>query len=128
MFRLSPPSSLLYPEDVVKALTPEQLQARKEKAVRFVRDVLQDPDRADEIEDESLEDYAARRRIQILNPTRGRTMPTKQELLDQIRELEDENSELQDQLDAVADIVAPADEDEEDEGEDATEDDDRGEA
>jgi hypothetical protein len=39
----------------VKALTRTQLQSRKEKAVRFTRDVLGDPERADEIADESLE-------------------------------------------------------------------------
>ncbi|HXX71763.1 MAG TPA: hypothetical protein VEI55_05675 [Candidatus Acidoferrum sp.] len=51
-----------------KLLTREQLQSRKDKAVRFVRDVLGDSDRADEIEDESLESYAERRKIQIANP------------------------------------------------------------
>ena len=30
-----------------------------------MRDVLDDPERAEEIEDESLEDYAARRKIEI---------------------------------------------------------------
>lgn len=101
-----------------KALTREQLQGRKEKAVRFVRDVLGDPDRAQEIEDESLEDYAERRKIKLLNP-RGEPMATKQELLDRIKELEDETEELQSQLDEVADIVAPPEEDEDgDEGED----------
>ena len=53
-----------------KALTRDQVEARKEKAVRFTRDVLDDPDRADEIEDESLEDYAARRKIKIINSRR----------------------------------------------------------
>jgi hypothetical protein len=56
----------------VKSLTREQLQSRKELAVRFTRDVLGDPDRAEEIADESLEDYADRRKIQIANPTKGR--------------------------------------------------------
>lgn len=92
-----------------KALIPEQLQGRKEKAVRFVRDVLRDDERADEIEDESLEDYAERRKIKLLNP-RGEPMATKQELFDRIKELEDENEELQSQLDEVADIVAPPEE------------------
>jgi hypothetical protein len=41
-------------------VTREKVQAKKDKAVRFVRDVLDDPDRAEEIEDESLEDYAGR--------------------------------------------------------------------
>ena len=64
----------------MKPLTREQVQARKDKAVRFVRDVLDDPERADEIEDESLEDYAERRKFQIVNPRRIRRMATKREL------------------------------------------------
>ena len=34
---------------------------------RFVRDVLHDPDRAKEIEEESLDDYAERRKIALIN-------------------------------------------------------------
>lgn len=87
--------------------------------MRFVRDVLDDPDRADEIEDESLEDYAERRKIKIVdsNPRERAVMPTKEELMQRIRELEEENDELQDQLDQVADIVAPP-EDEDESGDD----------
>jgi hypothetical protein len=102
-----------------KALTREQLQARKEQAVRFTSDVLEDPDRAEEIADESLEDYAARRKITITNPFgRTKTMATKRELEEQIRELEQENSGLQDQLDAIADIVSDSEEEEDEEQED----------
>jgi hypothetical protein len=57
---------------VPKALTRDQLQARKDKAVRFTRDVLGDPDRAEEIEGEILEDYAERHRIHITNPSKRR--------------------------------------------------------
>ena len=32
-----------------------------------MRDFLHDPDRADEIEDENLESYAERRKIQLIN-------------------------------------------------------------
>ena len=101
-------------------LTRDQLQARKEKAVRFTRDVLGDPDRAEEIEGESLEDYAERRHIKLSNSSKRRKgiMPrgkTKAELEAEISDLQEENSELQDQLDAVADIVSP------DEDEDETE-------
>lgn len=39
---------------------------------------------------------------------------TREELKDRIRELEGENESLQDQLDAIADIVVPAEEDDED--------------
>ncbi len=110
----------------MKELTRDQVQSRKDKAVRFVRDVLGDPDRAEEIAEESVEDYAQRRKFTIINPTerKARPMPTKQELEDQIRELEEENQELQDQLDTIADIVAPAEEDEADQEADEDEDDD----
>lgn len=54
-----------------KTLTREQLERRKEKAERFVRDVLGDSERADEIADESLEDYADRRKIQLADNPRG---------------------------------------------------------
>lgn len=102
----------------MKTLTRQQLEGRKAQAVRFVRDVLGDPDRADEIEDESLEDYAERRRIKLSNP-KGEIMSTKQELQERIGELEEENEELQSRLDEVLDIVAPPEEDEDgDEGED----------
>lgn len=109
-----------------KTLTRDQLQSRKEKAVRFVRDVLQDPERADEIADESLEHYAERRKITLANPSNKRNnhMATKRELEEQVRELEDENQDLQDRLDAVADLVSgsDSDEDEEDREEDDNDD------
>jgi hypothetical protein len=54
----------------VKALTRDQLQSRKEQAVRFTRDVLGDPERADEIAEEGIEDYAQRRKIQIINSSK----------------------------------------------------------
>src|SRR5215831_7921357 len=103
----------------MKALTRDQLESRKEKAVRFTRDVLGDADRADEIADESLEDYAERRRIQITNPSKRRkaimaTTKSKADLEAEIEDLKDENEELQDQLDTIADIVAPEDEDDDD--------------
>ena len=117
----------------MKQLTRDQLQSRKEKAVRFVRDVLGDPDRAEEIAEESLEDYAQRRKIQITNPFRRRnavmaTGKSKAELEAEIEDLKDENEELQDQLDAIADIAAPEDEEDEDdnvEDDDVEEDDDQ---
>jgi acyl carrier protein phosphodiesterase len=104
----------------VKKLTRDQVASRKDKAVRFVRDVLDDPERADEIESESLDDYAERRKFQLLNPRlskMAKRVQTRQELQDRIRELEEENESLQDQLDQVADIVAPMEEEEDDESE-----------
>ena len=120
----------------MKHLTRDQLQASKEKAVRFVRDVLDDSDRADEITDEDLESYAERKHIEITNPTRRTTRVAKKKStadleaeLDDLRaendQLQEENEDLRDQLDTIADIVAPSDEDEEedgDEGEDSARD------
>jgi hypothetical protein len=92
----------------VKQLTREQIQSRKDKAAGFTGDVLGDPDRAAEIENESLESYADRRGFQITNPRGGRCgMRTKDDLLDRIEQLEEENENLQQQLDDIADIVAP---------------------
>ena len=120
--------------ECVKALTRDQIQARKEQAARLTETVRGDPDRAQEIRDESLEDYAARRKFAIVNPQRRGTMARKktvedyreqvEELKDQVSDLEEENESLQDQLDKVADIVSPADDEDEDEGdEDESEDD-----
>jgi hypothetical protein len=114
----------------MKALSVKEIQRRQEKSVRFLRDVLGDPAQADEIEDESLEDYAERRQIQILKNPNGGNMPRvrlmnpthfsnarrkpmqenptsgRAELLARIRELQQENDELQDKLDKVADLAA----------------------
>jgi hypothetical protein len=116
-----------------KSLTREQIQSRKDKGVHFVRDVVEDPDRADEIAEESLEDYAERRKIQIVANPRGGSMARvrlinpprvsnsrrkmmqanpqsgRAELLARIRELQEENDELQDKLDKVADLAAAPD-------------------
>lgn len=102
-----------------KALTREQLQARKEKAERFTRDVRDDPDRADEIAGEDLESYAARRKIQLVNPhrrknTMARQRLSREELEDRVAELQAENEDLQSQLEEIADIVSPDEENDDD--------------
>ena len=113
----------------MKHLTREQLQSRKDAAIRFAENVLRDPDKADAIEDESLEDYADRRHIELINLGRrsnnmanGGNGRSKTELLDEIDDLKAENQDLQDQLDAIADIVSPPEEEDE---EDDDDDDDR---
>ena len=89
-----------------------------------MRDFLGDSDRADEIQDEDLESYAERRKIQLINfGRRNEAMAnadgrTKKDLLDEIDDLRQENQDLQDQLDAVADIVAPPEEEDEGDNDD----------
>lgn len=52
----------------IRTLSREQIQGRKDRAVRFTRDVVGDPDRAAEIESEDIESYAERRRLTMANP------------------------------------------------------------
>ena len=107
------------PYERMKPLTRQQLESRKARAVRFTRDIRDDPDRADEIADESLDEYAERKRIKLVNPRlKGATCmatPTRRELLERIEQLESENEDLQSRLDEVADIVAPPEDEDEDE-------------
>ena len=79
--------------------------------MRFTRDVREDDDRADEIEDESLEEYADDRHIRLSNPKGARKMavPTRRELLDRIDELEAANEDLQSRLDEISDIISDDD-------------------
>ena len=104
----------------MKTLTRKQLESRKAQAVRFTRDVLEDDDRADEIEDEPLEDYAERRHIKLVNRKGARKMartnnqqqPSRRELLDEIDDLRVENEDLHSRLDEIGDIVGGDEEDE----------------
>src|ERR1700690_330436 len=86
--------------DDMKALTRDQIQARKEQAARFTETVLGDPERAREIAAESLEDYAQGRKIQITNPERRLAMARRKTVEDyrqEIADLKDENADLQDE-------------------------------
>jgi len=51
-------------------------------------------------------------------------MPTKEELLNRIADLEQENEELQSQLDDIADIVAPSEDEDDSNGSNGYDDDD----
>ncbi|MGH9343548.1 MAG: hypothetical protein ACRD19_07300 [Terriglobia bacterium] len=107
-----------------KKLTRDQVAARQRKAVSFTENVRDDPDRADEIENMSVDEYAAERGFKMVNPGRRTTiMPkTRAELVQENSELNDYVSELEDRLDQVADLVVgdedSDEEDDSDEGED----------
>ena len=71
--------------------------------MRFAREVREDDDLADAIEDETLEEYAERRHIRIANP-KGETkmaVKTRRDLIDRIKELEEENENLQEEKDEL---------------------------
>lgn len=111
-----------------KTRTLDQIVAMKAKAARFVRDVVGDPERADEFEAMSPQEYAAGKRIEIKNPASGNSSrairrirmarPTYADLKDRIDELEEENQVLNDKLDSVLDIVSDEDEDDDQDDED----------
>lgn len=109
----------------MKTLTRDQIRSRKEQAVRFVRDVLDDSERADEITEESLDDYAHRRKIMIANPQRTErrmaNIKTRTQLQREVSALKEENEELQNRLDEILEIAAPEDEDGDEEGDDSEE-------
>src|SRR5215467_13316362 len=72
-----------------KILTREQAQSRKDAAVRFAENVLDDPDKADDIESEDLDDWIDRKKITLIDNPKKRSLQvangngqTKQDLLD----------------------------------------------
>ncbi|MCI0625911.1 MAG: hypothetical protein L0387_30430 [Acidobacteria bacterium] len=100
-----------------KYQTLRQVETSKDRAARFVENVLGDPDRADEIRDEGPEDYAERKGIQIVsNPRRPNVATSKRDLEEELQEANDYIEELEDKLDRISD-VAGGDEEEEDDPE-----------
>jgi len=70
-------------------LSLEQAEKRQAKAVRFLRDIADDPDLADEIEDLSVHEYAQRKGFEVINnPIRKReTQMKKEELQEAVKNL-----------------------------------------
>jgi len=84
--------------------------------VQFTDKVRDDPDRADEIADMSVEEYAQERGFKVVNPSgrRSTLVPkTRTELIQENRDLKEQVAELEDRLDQVADLVLPDGEGEE---------------
>jgi cell shape-determining protein MreC len=98
-----------------KRMSLDAIERKQAKAVQFLRDVADDPDKADEFEAMSPEEYAEHKGIEIAesNPAYVRLQlgrrpdVTKQEMQDRIAELEEENEDLQSRLDSINDIVQP---------------------
>ena len=58
-------------KNATKTVTEEQLEAKQAKAVRFLRDVVGDEEKADEIESLSPSEYAERKHLTV-NPKSGK--------------------------------------------------------
>jgi len=107
--------------DNVKRLSREQVATRKEQAARFTETALGGPRRADEIRDESVEEYARRRGFEITNPQRRNIMARKTtrdyrgeiaDLKEQVADLQDENESLQERLDSIVEVASGEEEEE----------------
>jgi hypothetical protein len=81
-----------------KLLTRAQAETAKKRAASFTRNVLNDNDRADEIEDESLDDWADETGRTITNPKNRRQDMAKGPT----------RAELADTLDQVGDMITDA--------------------
>ena len=97
----------------------------RDKAVRFLRDVVEDPERADDFEAMTPEEYAEHKRVRIENPSSGRGAKTmaarilsRTELQERVTELEEENETLNEKLENILNIASGDDAEEEDEFED----------
>ena len=111
-----------------KVLTRDEAQSKKDKAFRFVRDALDDPDHADAIADEDLDDWIERKGVTIINQgerslkmANGNGDPrSKAELLDTIDDLQQQVDDLEDVLSSIADLATPdeADDDSDDNSDD----------
>lgn len=76
---------------LMRSITRETAEAKKQKAARFVRSVLGDDERASQIEAESADDYAERKGFAISNPKRKTmaTTTTKDDLQKQVDDLQE---------------------------------------
>jgi hypothetical protein len=125
--------------------TWDQIERMRQKAIRFLRDVVQDEEKAEEFEGMSRREYAAHKGIQAAENPSGQNakiiqrsyrqmakarQATRAELLHQIEELEGEveelqetNEDLSDRLEQIGDLSA-VEEEEEEEQEEGDEDED----
>jgi hypothetical protein len=129
-----------------RILTRDQAQSRKDKAVRFAENVLDEPDLADDIESEDLDSWVERKGIKLIDNPRERILKmangnggsdiTKADLQDCVDEatsiLEDaytpeaSREELAAAIGQALDILSGSEEDDEQDEDDQGDDDDRG--
>jgi hypothetical protein len=83
-----------------KILTRDQAETAKKRAASFTRNVLDDDDRADEIEDEGLEEWTEETGRTITNPRNRRQ--------NCMAQTSNTKAALQGTLDQIGDIVADA--------------------
>lgn len=108
-----------------KSRTLEQVEAMGQKAIRFLENVVRDPDKVAEFEGMTPQEYAERKHIQIKNLSgihrEGKAMankPTRAHLEQYVEELEEQVSDLNERLDSISELAATGDGEAEDDEED----------
>jgi len=83
-------------------------------ALRTARKFVADLNRRNAVKADALKEHSEYRLIKIRYPQGANPMPvpSRRELMDRIKELESENEDLQTQIDEIAEIVTPEEEDE----------------
>ena len=99
----------------MKPMTRRKLERRNAHTVPTTRKAEPDRNLRNEVAGETLKGYSEFKRVTIRYPKGANPMPvpTRRELTERIKELESENEDLQTQIDEIAEIVTP----EEEEGE-----------
>ncbi|MBI3668749.1 MAG: hypothetical protein HY237_03065 [Acidobacteria bacterium] len=83
-----------------KTFTPEEVERRQAQAVQFTRNVVGDPDLADEIEGLSVEEYAARKGFQLANLHNGEEVKNRM-----AHQTEEKLEELGAKIDALLEAI-----------------------
>ena len=91
-------------------MTLQQAETAKQRAERFALNFLRNEDLADDIADESLEDWIQRKGITIKNPQKENKImatrqPSKADLENKIAQLEEELSEHRDREQQLCEIL-----------------------
>jgi type III secretory pathway component EscU len=110
-----PTCPVAYPANM-KPMIRRKLERRKTHVVRTTRKFVADRDLRNEVEADTLKGYSENHRlIKIRYPQGANPMPvpTRRELNERIKELESENEDLQTQIDDIAEIVTPEEDDNE---------------
>lgn len=107
----------------MKKWTAKQASTAHQRAVLAAENLLQDDDRADEIEAMTDEEYATSKGAEIVsNPKRSirerKPMATLRELRSQVREKDEYIQDLEDRLSEISGMASIADEDDPDSDDD----------
>lgn len=89
-----------------RVCTREVMERRQAEAIRFARHMVHDLDLAEELEGLTVEEYAKRRGVRIIDRRRRSGLPnSRTELSQENRDLRIQVAELADTLDEIADLI-----------------------